>query len=124
MTAKQWLLVTLVVVLNIIIFGALLGGGPKERHSPPTPTWTPHPTFTPKPFATATAIVMPTLPPQPTPVSAPSATPFVHVVSQEETLESIAKEYGTSVYILRMINRIPESAGVSEGQQLVIPVSD
>lgn len=61
LTAKQWLLITLVVVLNIIIFGALIGPPQVERASTPTPTLTLAPTFTPLPRPTATAILMPTL---------------------------------------------------------------
>jgi uncharacterized membrane protein len=61
MTSKQWLLITLVVILNIIIFGALIGPPRLERTSTPTPTWTPVATFTALPRPTATAILMPTL---------------------------------------------------------------
>ena len=62
MTSRQWLLITLVVVLNIIIFGALIGPPPEvERANTPTPTWSPYPTFTPPPRPTSTAILMPTL---------------------------------------------------------------
>jgi uncharacterized membrane protein len=61
LTSKQWLLITLVVILNIIIFGALIGPPQVGRASTPTPTWTPVPTFTALPRPTATAILMPTL---------------------------------------------------------------
>jgi uncharacterized membrane protein len=61
LTPKQWLLITLVVVLNIVVFGALIGPPQVERVSTPTPTWTPPPTFTPLPRPTSTAILMPTL---------------------------------------------------------------
>ena len=61
MTSKQWLLITVGVVLNIIVFGALIGPPEVERASTPTPTWTPHPTFTALPRPTSTAILMPTL---------------------------------------------------------------
>jgi uncharacterized membrane protein len=63
LTPKQWLLITLVVILNIIVFGALIGPPQVERAGTPTPTWTPQPTFTALPRPTPTAIVMPTLPP-------------------------------------------------------------
>jgi uncharacterized membrane protein len=78
MSAKQWLLITGVVILNIIILGALIGAPEIEaRRSTPTPTWTPHPTFTPLPRPTATAIRMPTLAPgeslpRPAPTVAPT----------------------------------------------------
>lgn len=61
MTAKQWLMITLVVILNIIVFGTLIGPPQMDGASTPTPTWTPHPTFTALPRPTPTAILMPTL---------------------------------------------------------------
>ncbi|UCC63870.1 MAG: hypothetical protein JSV36_02080 [Anaerolineae bacterium] len=61
MSAKQWLAITVVVVLNIIVFGALIGSPQVERAITPTPTWTVYPTFTPWPYPTATPILMPTL---------------------------------------------------------------
>jgi hypothetical protein len=63
MSPKQWLLITAVVILNIIVFGALIGMQQADQRSTPTPTWTPPPTFTALPRPTATAILMPTLPP-------------------------------------------------------------
>jgi uncharacterized membrane protein len=74
MSAKQWLVITAVVILNVIILGALIGVPEVGQRSTPTPTWTPHPTFTPLPHATATAILMPTLAPGETlPLPAPPA---------------------------------------------------
>ena len=77
MSAKQWLLITAVVILNIIILGALIGVPEVGQRSTPTPTWTPHPTFTALPRPTATAIFMPTLAPGETaPRPAPTAAPL------------------------------------------------
>jgi LysM repeat protein len=122
MTSKQWLLITLVLIPNIVIFGAMLGDVSASRSSTPTPTWTPHPTFTPMPFPTATAILMPTRSSPVTPVEdIPAPTPIVHVVSEGETIETLSSEYGVSVFVLKMINRIPESRDVRAGQELIIP---
>ena len=115
MTAKQWLLITAVVVLNIIIFGALLESTLTEKRQDPTPTWVSDPTFTPMPFPTATAILMPTLPPAP-----PTSTPVVHVVVLGETLESIAQAYDVTVDALQEANRISDPGDVRAGQQLII----
>jgi len=90
MTSRQWLAITFVVILNIIIFGALLGEPDTEQRSTPTPTWTPYPTFTPSPRATPTAILMPTIPAEPTVALTPLPTPIVHVVGEGDTVESIA----------------------------------
>ena len=80
MTSKQWLLISVVLAFNIVIFGALLGAPPANPHATPTPTWTPYPTFTPLPRPTATAILMPTLAPgetlpRPAPTPIPTADP-------------------------------------------------
>ena len=80
MSTKQWLLITAVVILNIVILGALIGVPEVRQRGTPTPTWTPPPTFTPLPRPTATAILMPTLAPgetlpRPAPTSVPTADP-------------------------------------------------
>ena len=124
MTAKQWLTITVVVVLNIIIFGALLGNPASAQRGVPTPTWTAHPTFTPTPFPTPTAIVMPTMAASPTVVITPLPTPVVHVVAEGETLEGIAEQYDVGIFVLRMVNRIPEGGAVRQGQRLIIPAAE
>lgn len=80
MSTKQWLLITAVVILNIVILGALIGVPEVGQQGTPTPTWTPPPTFTPLPRPTATAILMPTLAPgetlpRPAPTHVPTADP-------------------------------------------------
>lgn len=112
MNAKQWLALTMLIILNIIVFGALLGR-PTGRHVTPTPTWTPLPTFTPMPLPTATAIVMPTLPPTPTPAG--------HVVVLGETLRTIATAYGVSVEELAEANGLSPNAVLKPGDVLIIP---
>ena len=122
MSAKQWLLVTFVVILNIIVFGALLAIRSPEHPGVSPSAWTPYPTFTAMPLPTATAIVMPTEPAPPTPTPQPVSTPVVHVVREGETLEGIAAWYGTTAFTLRLINRLPEGTPVRPGQELTIPV--
>jgi hypothetical protein len=78
MSAKQWLLITAVVILNIVILGALIGVPEVGKRREATPTWTPYPTFTALPRPTATAILMPTLAPgetapRPAPTTVPTA---------------------------------------------------
>lgn len=121
MSPKQWLLVTAVVVLNVIVFAALLDDAPAALTNTPTPVWTAHPTFTPMPFPTATAILMPT-------ASAPSAesgvpvpTPQIHVVQEGETLESIAERYGISTFVLKLLNRMSDEESIRVGQELIVP---
>lgn len=115
MNAKQWLAITGLIILNIIIFGTLLGRS-AGSHVEPTLTWTPPPTFTPMPFPTATAIVMPTLPP-PT----PTPTPAGHVVVLGETLESISIAYGVTAEALAEANGLTLSTRLRPGDVLIIP---
>jgi len=120
MTAKQWMWITAVVILNIVILGALVGPPAATVRVTPTSTWTPYPTFTPTPFPTSTAILMPTVPARPTATPTPAV--IRHQVSEGETLPEIAEAYGVGLYVLRMVNRIPERGEVRAGQELVIPV--
>ncbi len=115
MSAKQWLAITLLIILNIIVFGTLMERSSEPRVEP-TLTWTPPPTFTPMPFPTATAIVMPTLPP-PSPTPIPSG----HVVVLGETLESIAIAHGVTVEALAEANGLLPWARLNPGDVLTIP---
>ena len=120
MSAKQWLLITFVVILNIIILGALFQDPEATAAMTPTPTWTPPPTFTPMPFPTATAILMPTT----APVLASDVTiptPATHVVQEGETLESLAEQYGVDPYMLRLLNRMTMEEEIEVGQELIVP---
>jgi LysM repeat protein len=119
MTAKQWLLVTAVVILNIIIFGALLEDTSVEPVGTATPAFTPHPTFTPMPLPTATAILMPTDAAPPT--LPPAPTPQMHVVQPDETLEDIAAQYGVDPFVLRLLNRMSEEDTIRVGQRIIVP---
>ena len=121
MTAKQWLLITFVVILNIIIFGTLLDDGSAMQFVTSTPMWTPHPTFTPAPFPTATAILMPTEPAPPVQSGAPMPTPQVHVVQEGDTLESVAETYGIGTFALKMLNRMSDEETIHIGQELLVP---
>jgi LysM repeat protein len=128
MSVKQWVVVTFVVILNIVIFGVLLSKEPQASSAVAPAAWTPYPTYTPKPRPTVTAIVMPTEPVPPTETAAPTATPTplpvpqVHVVQEGETLDGIADWYGTTAFTLRLLNRLPEGGLVQPGQELTIPV--
>jgi LysM repeat protein len=123
MTGKQWLLITLVVIVNIILFGTLLGPPSSEQGAVvPAASWTPHPTFTASPFPTATAILMPTTPPLPTTVVHAMSSQG-YVVQEGDTLEGIAERYGVSVYTLRMLNRLAEWDAIETGQALLVPAA-
>jgi hypothetical protein len=123
MSGKQWLLITFVVIVNIIIFGMLLTKPSAEERDMPAASWTPCPTFTSSPFPTATAILMPTAPPLPTTVVNAIATAEGYTVQEGDTLERIAEQYGISVYTLRMLNRLSEGDTIEAGQELLVPAS-
>jgi hypothetical protein len=124
MTGKQWLLITVVVIVNIILFAVLLGEPASDQQAVvPAASWTPCPTFTPSPFPTATAIVMPTMPPLPTTVVHAMSNAQGYVVREGDTLEGIAERYGISVHTLRMLNRLLEGDAIAVGQELLIPAT-
>jgi LysM repeat protein len=121
MNGKQWLLVTFVVIINIIIFGTLLSKPSADEKGVSAASWTPYPTFTASPFPTATAILMPTAPPLPTTVVDAMASAETYFVQEGDTLERIAGQYGISVYTLRMLNRLSEEDTIEVGQELLVP---
>jgi len=123
MTPRQWLLITAVVILNIVVFGALIGPPQVRQGDVSVATRTPYPTFTPMPRPTDTAIVMPTLYREPTPTEIETPSTLVHVVAEGETLQTIADQYDVGAFVLRMVNRIPDDQDVREGQHLVVPVT-
>jgi LysM repeat protein len=56
-----------------------------------------------------------------TPVSAASSERTVHVVQRDETLYSIARSYGVSVWAIARANNIANPNAIYAGQRLVIP---
>lgn len=125
----RWLLIGLVVLLAAALYlliSALLPlweRGPEAAVVPitltPTPTATPSPTLSPTPSPTATPSPTPIPPPTPLPAQVGFA---VHVVSAGETLEEIARGYGSLVPAIATLNRFPEDAPLGDGQVLVIPL--
>ncbi len=125
----RWLLIGLVVLLAAALYllvSALLPlweGKPEAvmppAAHPPTPTATPSPSPTPTPSPTAT--------PTPTPIPLPTPLPpqvgfAVHVVSAGETLEEVARRYGSFTSAIATLNRFPDDAPLGEGQVLVVPL--
>lgn len=92
---------------NIIVGG----GGPP----PATPTLPPV-TLTPPPPVTLT-------PPPPVTLTPPPPTPTRYVVQRGDTLYSIARRFGVSIWQLASLNNIPNINLIYVGQVLIIPAS-
>jgi LysM repeat protein len=84
------------------------------------PTSTPTPTATTVPGATATPTTTPGPTLTPTPTLQPGQT-VIYVVRTGDTLYSIARRFGVSVYAIAQINNIPNTSYIRVGQQLLIP---
>lgn len=89
---------------NIIVGG---GGPPPATPTPPPVTMTPPPpvTMTPPPPVTVT----------------PPPTPTRYVVQRGDTLYSIARRFGVSIWQLASLNNIPNINLIYVGQVLIIP---
>ncbi len=90
----------------------------------PTPTAT----ETRTPIATATETALPTDTPTetatPTETTTPTASgPFVYVVVEGDTLESIAKKYGVDVLVLMALNNLTSDI-IRVGDEILIPNPD
>ncbi len=110
-------------VALLCLLAALLVSGCGQVVSGPTPTpellgvTLPPPTATPKIVAAQTKTPEPTLTPAPTP------TPLIYVVKPNDTLLSIAIEYGTTVAAIQQANGIINPALLQPGQELIIPLT-
>ncbi len=95
---------------------------------------TPSPTSTGAPLPTDQAglttptiapdIYLTPIPPTPTFTPSPTPTPVIHTVEQGDTLFGIALEYGVTVNGLVRVNGLDESAYLSIGQALIIPLEE
>jgi len=90
----------------------------------PTPTAT----ETATPTATATASPTPTNTPTitntPTASATPTASgPFIYVVAEDDTLDSIAAQFGVNVLVLMALNNMTDSL-IRVGDELLIPNPD
>ena len=111
-----------IVVLILWLTGA--NGPALSFMASPTPT----PTETATPTATATetptATVTPTVTNTPTASSTPTAAgPFIYVVVEGDTLDSIAANFGVEVLTLMALNNMTDSL-IRVGDELLIPNPD
>ncbi len=147
MNNRQWSILTVLILVNYIVFSSLITFLAESNKPAPTPTRTPLPTFTvtltstptsPPPTPTATLVFPPTststpIPPPAadTPVPPPSTdTPapppprterIVHVVQPGESVSAIAARYGVSVNSVKWLNGLTDASVIHPGQELIIP---
>jgi len=102
---------------------ALLLSGCGQVISGPTPTL--------EALGVTLLLPSPTLPiatvqvktPEPSPTPAPTFTPVIYVVRSNDTLSSIAQQFGTTVAAIQQANGIINPAALQIGQELIIPLS-
>ncbi len=125
----RWLLIGLVVLLVAALYlliSALLHFWEKGPEAA-VPLATPIPTQTATPLLPPTLTPSPTATPSPTPIPPPTSLPAqvgfaVHVVAAGETLEEIARRYGSIAPAIATLNRFPADAPLGDTQVLVIPL--
>jgi len=107
------LVIILLIGAAIVYFGLSLGVGGQQLTAPTeegTPTVTP----------TSTATPTETLPPTAIPTETPQP-PFDYTVRAGDTCGGIAVSFGVSVQSIVILNQLPASCIISEGQTLKIP---
>jgi len=106
-------------LLCLIIF---LGAGCGQVVTGPTPTPEALGVTLPPPTPTRSVVMALTPTPLPTFTPAPTPTPVIYVVKANDTLLSIAIEFGTSVAAIQQANGIINPQSLQIGQELVIPL--
>ncbi len=76
----------------------------------------------PPPTPTRQIVIALTPTPLPTFTPAPTSTPVIYVVKANDTLLSIALEYGTTVAAIQQANGIINPSSLQIGQELIIPL--
>lgn len=119
-------LAIVLVAVGIVVLILWLTGSSRPAFSlafgataTPTPTNTPPPTAT--ATATATATITPTITDTPTASATPTASgPFVYVVQENDTLDSIAQKFSVDVLVLMALNNMTDSL-IRVGDEILIP---
>jgi LysM repeat protein len=111
-----------IVVLILWLTGA--NGPSLSFFASPTPTATETATPTATPTDTPTATLTPTVTETPTASATPTASgPFIYVVEENDTLDSIAEKFGVNVLVLMALNNMTDSL-IRVGDELLIPNPD
>jgi LysM repeat protein len=118
--------IVLIAVGIVILVLWLTGGDGLSLSFLASPTPTPTETATPTTTATVTptATSTPTVTNTPTASATPTASgPFIYVVVEGDTLDSIAAQFGVDVLVLMALNNMTDSL-IRVGDELLIPNPD
>lgn len=107
----------LIVGLGILLSGCTQATVQATPTIIPTGLLTPYQTLTLKPI-TPTATIVVTIPVTP----APTPTPFLHTVTNDDTMLGIAYQYGISLEDLQAANPGVDPHFMSVGMQIIIPI--
>ncbi len=109
-------------VATLLLVTTLLITGCGQVVSGPTPTPELLAVTLPPPSPTYRVTAAQTKTPEPTATPAPTSTPIIYVVQPNDTLLSIALEFGSSVASIQQANGIINPTLLRPGQELIIPV--
>lgn len=118
----------LLVAVGIVVLIVWLTGPNRPAISffateTPTPTATATETATATASPTATETLLPTETPTDTPTPTASG-PFVYEIQENDTLESIAAEFGVDVLVLMELNNLTFESVIRVGDEILIPPPD
>lgn len=123
--------IVIILVGIVLIFMAMSDsnqtGGSISLFASDTPTPTETTTATLMPTSTNTPTETPTLVPTDTPTVAPTDTPtgpFVYIVAENDTLDSIAKKFEVDLLTLMGINNLNYDSIIRVGDELLIPAAN
>ena len=121
-------LAVVLVAVGIVVLIVWLTGPDQPALSflataPTTPTDTPPPTATETQTATATSTATETLTPTVT-ATATAASPFVYEIQENDTLFSIAEQFGVDVLTLMDLNNLTFDSVIRVGDEILIPNPD
>jgi LysM repeat protein len=121
------LAIVLVAVGIVVLIVWLSGSNPPSisffATQTPTPTITPLPTSTDTPTVTPTELPTETLTPTVT-LTATAASPFVYEIKENDTLFSIAEEFGVDVLVLMALNNLTFESVIRVGDEILVPNPD
>ncbi|MGC8875108.1 MAG: polysaccharide deacetylase family protein [Chloroflexia bacterium] len=125
---RRWILVGLVLLIGLCTALLIRGVGdlrstPTVRPTPSSPPTLPHGLPSPSPTAPSEPSPSPSPSPPPSPTPLPPVIGYTaHRVQEGDTLEKIARRYGSLVQGLLELNRLRPGILLAPGQGLIVPL--